>query len=162
VQELKGNIWKLAHFLKDSVCVPVNTGWKTNGENVMGRGIAGTVAYHNKDVPVWYGEVCKKHNGRPSIVSGRFRGPFGHQWNMIFVPTKPCNADAPYLSWQGKASIELVELSLQKLAGWEPRHSDGKIWVPLLGCGNGGLSRHDVRPLMDQYLIAPHFIRVRP
>jgi hypothetical protein len=160
MQEIKGNIWALAHFLRDSVCVPVNCGWRRDGCNVMGRGIAKTVAYHDKSIPAWYGDICKQHNGCPPLVQKRFRGPFSRHWNMLFVPTKPCNLDMPHLSWQGDATLERVEQSLKELQHFVPPKPDGRILVPILGTGWGRLTKRDVRPLMDRYLTAPHFVRV--
>lgn len=159
--EEKGSIWKLAHPVKDAVCVPVNVGWTKDGRNVMGRGIAQQAAYRHPEVPIWYGDVCMKGKGHPPVVAQRFKSPKYQARTLIFVPTKALNVEKPFLSWQGKSEVWIIERSLMELNELAPPNPNGKIYVPLVGTGFGGLKRSEVRPIMDKLLTKPYFIRVR-
>jgi hypothetical protein len=166
MNEVKGDIWRLAHFLWDDTVIPTNPGWTKAGRNVMGRGIAAQALRRFPEADAWYGQVCMDSKGHPPVVQHRFNGIGGGR-TLIFVPTKPFNATQPWMSWQAASSLEVIEQSLQELAMLEPSYRlppagiQPKIYVPLLGCGNGGLHREPVRELMDKYLTAPHFVRVR-
>lgn len=158
--EISGDIWVLSDFYWDEICIPTNTGWTKAGRNPMGKGLAGAAQRRFPGIDEWYGNVCMEHKGNPPIVRERFRGASGARV-LVFVPTKPFRPELPHMSWQGKATLEVIEQSLIALAQLSPLKDQGKIYVPLLGCGQGGLHRDDVRKLMDKHLTAPHFLRVR-
>ena len=163
--EVKGDIWRLAHFLHDAVVIPTNIGFTKDGRNVMGAGIANQAKFRHPECETWYGEFCMEHRSGTPVVAKRFNGSAGGRY-LIFFPVKPLNVKQPWMSWQQPASLGLSERSLKQLSEFLPGcgagpNAQGKIYVPLVGCGNGGLEEAQVIPLMDQYLTAEHFIRVR-
>lgn len=158
--EHSGDIFALSNFLRDEIVIPTNPGWTKAGRNVMGRGLALQARKRFPGVDEWYGEFCMQHKGHPPVCRERFSGLRGAR-TLIFAPTKPFNEAQHWMSWQGKSDLTVIEQSLRELATYVPKLEGGKIWVPLLGCGNGGLQRDTVRELMDRYLTAAHFVRVR-
>ena len=68
---------------------------------------------------------------------------------MICFPVKP-QASNPALSWKQSAGLELIARSTLYLVEHTPPSAD--IWLPLVGCGNGGLDPADVLPVLDRYL----------
>lgn len=80
----------------------------------------------------------------------------------IMFPTKPINQEKPYLSWQSQSSMELIRTSFCQLVDLItkcPLHArhftyDGSypVYLPIPGCGNGGLDPEDVcRELLRTY-----------
>jgi len=159
--EIKGNMWELAHFAKDAICISMACGWSKMGEAIMGVGMAKSVGLYDPAVAAWYGDLCQRTKGKPPVVQRRCKGPKGQHWNIIFVPTKSIGRKLPHLCWQNPATVERIERSLKELSEFKPPNPKGRILVPLLGAGWGRLSRSVVRPLMDEYLTEPHFVRVR-
>ena len=64
-------------------------------------------------------------------------------WTLNF-PTK--------IHWRNPSKLEWVEAGLDKFQSGYERLGIREISFPRLGCGNGGLSWDDVRPLMERYL----------
>ena len=161
MKEVKGDIWKLAHFFRDAIVIPTNVGYTKAGKNVMGRGLAAQAARRFPRLPEEYGDTCMRFGAQTPVVMERYTGIGGARWLVLF-PTKPLRESAPQMSWQGKASLERIEISLRQLATLHAPVKGGTIWVPLVGCGNGNLHREPVRQLMDTHLTQPWFVRVRP
>lgn len=143
-----GNIWD--YYDKGYiVIIPSNIGWKSNGENVMGRGIAKQASIRFPDLPKRYGKICKE-----KLENAAFWHWKDH--NLICLATKSLNRSAPALSWKQNSTIEQIEASLQLFTKWLDEHlkKDNKILIamPLLGCGNGQLREDLVLPIMKKYL----------
>lgn len=156
----------------DYLVIPTNIGWTKDGRNVMGRGLAKQAAQRCPQLPFDYGEFCQKHRENTPVVLMRPRGQSARTFLMF--PVKPLNRAAPWLSWQSKADILLIDRSLEQLkqlieemqkskrarsklpaAGPHPQHSDAvstNIYIPDVGCGNGLLSVDLVRPLIVKHL----------
>lgn len=145
--ELTGNIWR---FYNDGawICITTNCGWKKNGENVMGRGVAKQAAERFKDIPFVYGSICQSYfesypdqTLMPCVTLDRFR--------MVMFPTKKVDPRTPWLSWQSDSSLEQIRESVRTL--WEILDRiPGKLYLPRPGCGNGGLDWADVKPIVQQ------------
>lgn len=158
-----GNIWSLAHFLNDAIVIPINIGWKKDGHAVMGRGLARQAAVKFPRLTEECGDLCIRHRYELKPTQLRLIGASGVGSWLILFPTKPLNEQRPHMSWQGKADPELITRGLKHLAAMRPpKDPGGFIYVPLLGCGWGGLHRDVVWPLMQEHLTAPHFIFVKP
>lgn len=138
------------------IVIPTNLGWRKDGSNVMGRGLARLVASIYPQLPKEYGGICQKYGAKTTCVVIS-----GFDTALIMFPVKPLNAEAPWMSWKSGASLELIERSAKHLAELEPS-LPGKIpiAVPAVGCGNGGLDLSDVKPILEKHLTSDRFILI--
>jgi hypothetical protein len=139
---LIGDVFALRHVRRDWLIVPTNVGWKSDGTNVMGRGIAWQAAQKYPALPGWYGRQCRKMGDKTPVLA--------HPgWRLICFPTKPLNKRAPHLSWQSASTVERVKKSIGELLTLIPLLPyGGRILLPAVGCGNGGLPLTTVVPLL--------------
>jgi len=151
--KVKGNIWELGRS-PHWIVVPTNIGWTSEGKNVMGAGIALQAKRHYPMLPSWYGAFCKRFGAatQPCCFS-----------NLILFPVKPLDLGHPYLSWRQEASLELIERSAYNLAQAVrimERVGGANIYVPLVGCGNGGRKPEEVLPILERHLTDERFVLV--
>lgn len=164
------------------VVIPVNIGYRMRpppgddcakvGANVMGAGLAKVVAGMYPILPLLYGQFCYS-KGKDTPVT----------WDigtaLILFPVKPLKEDEPHASWKQKASLELIERSAKELAGlsllskeelveWgtgcarpTPTLETDEIYLPLVGCGNGGRKEAEVMPILQRHLSSDRFVLVR-
>ena len=61
MQEANGDIWNwLSEPHNCEVVIPTNIGWKADGSNVMGAGIAKqAILRYGRDIAAWYGAICR-------------------------------------------------------------------------------------------------------
>ena len=150
MREHYGDIWEWAEKESAEVVIPTNIGWRANGSNVMGRGVALQAAQRYPGVSAWYGAICQ--------ACGPFTPVVIHpEHPLIFFPVKPLDYDDPNLSWRKKASIQLIQKSAIQLS----KLRLGKVGVPMVGCGNGGLTEMSVFPALYTILSEDHFTLVR-
>ncbi len=147
---VSGNIWDKWYDSYMRV-IPTNLGWRSDGCNVMGRGVARQAAEQYSGLAEWYGSECQRMRryGRDSLVCFRAQ--------LIMLPVKPLDKIQPHLSWKGKADPDLVLRSIQRLAAGYDSYN---VVLPLVGCGNGGLDPAVVAPMLTQYLAADNFTLV--
>ena len=115
--------------------------WKVctvNCVGVMGKGIA---LEFKKRFPGMYENYRR-------ICQGGLLKP-GKLWawekdRILCFPTKD--------HWRYPSKVEWIEAGLQKFVAHYTRLGISYIAFPPLGCGNGGLSKEVVIPLMDKYL----------
>jgi len=157
---IRHDIWALRGMMLNvvDVCIGTNIGWKADGENVMGRGLAKQAASRYTDLPASYGQWCGE------VGEGAYYYKPGRVW---CIPSKPLNPDQhPWLSWQNPGSLPLVEAGLKALyREFRILHSSMGYYclVPLIGAGNAGLQKSDVRSLIERVLGDDHrFILVLP
>jgi hypothetical protein len=149
-----GDIWKYRG--KGYIVIPTNLGWRKDGANVMGRGLAAQAASLYPGLAERYGEMCRQYGERLSCVVVS-----GYDTPLILFPTKPLNKEAPWLSWQAMADLSLIEKNAKCLAELEGDLKDDlPILVPALGCGNGGLDLREVRPILERHLTSDRFVLV--
>jgi hypothetical protein len=141
-----GNIWDW-HGTHD-VVIPTNQGWRQDGTNVMGAGLALQAARRFPGLPAWYGAWCRQYGPAAGVV----RHP---DWRLICFPTKPLDSAHPWLSWQQGASIDLVARGAAELGT-----ISGEIALPLVGCGLGGLEVDDVLAMLEAHLVEDRFVLV--
>jgi len=151
MREVYGNLWDF-HGKGYSLVVPTNLGWRRDGSNVMGRGVASQAAHKFPDLPQIYGEVCQDMAARGVAEIWFYEG-------LIFFPTKPLDEKKPWLSWMGRSVAAVVEKSTMQLAAWS--NPGERIALPLVGCGNGGLPEEVVLPILRYHLKADRFMLVR-
>lgn len=116
----------------DTVVIPTNT------LGVMGAGLALDAAKRIPGLELAYKRACRQGEIAPGILFV-YRQTGGQ--TIICLPTKRHFRDMSHL--------EDVEAGIRKLASCPDL---GRIAVPKLGCGLGGLSWSQVRPLLYQHL----------
>lgn len=163
MREANGNIWQ---FLPAPIVVPTNIGWKKDGTNVMGKGLARQAAERYPDLPLLLGGYCKeKRFYATTWLVEVYSHVTGEAQLLLCFPTKPLTPGAPQFSWSGRASLALVKKSLATLvtlASTSPMLvKEESIYLPLVGCGEGGLGEEVVLPLLKETL-SDKFVLVRP
>lgn len=125
----------------------------------MGAGLAKTAADKFPALPRWYGKRCKQF-GERTAVTPYFDG------RMFLFPTKPLDENQPWMSWQGKANLQLVARSAKQLAALLPivrkRLPLARVAIPLVGCGAGDLRPAHVVPLLRKFLSDDFVLVVTP
>lgn len=149
-----GNIWDLP--LKYWLVIPTNLGWKKDGTNPMGKGLAKQATERYTNLPREYGIWCQRYSVSKGELLVNYLPKDREKHNLILFPTKPLNVQRPYASWQSKASRSLIEQGLQQLATYTMH-----IAIPILGCGEGGLKEEEILPLLEKYLVGENFLLVR-
>jgi hypothetical protein len=155
-----GDIWSYA---KDNVIVvPTNAGYRADGTNIMGRGVAQQAAAKYPGLPKWYGQLCCIYGNDACFVYPQVPED---KPEIILFPTKPLNRKQPWLSWKQKSDIKLIEKSTEKLVEIlknDPALKNGgqRIILPAVGCGNGGLDLGEVIPILKKHLKDDRFILV--
>ncbi|KKL05766.1 hypothetical protein LCGC14_2602780, partial [marine sediment metagenome] len=132
--------------------VPTNIGWRADGCNVMGRGVARQAAERCPELAEWYGGQCRKMS-----KAGRTLLAYFKPGDLVMLPVKPLDEIQPHLSWRGEADPVLVERSIMQLA---KTYFMRDVVLPLVGCGNGGLDPAVVIPVLKDYLRTDNFTLV--
>lgn len=155
MQRTHKNIW--THNSEGGwIVITTNIGWKIDGSNPMGAGIARAAAERFPELPLWYGKKCRRHGQETGVL------PY-HPAKFFLFPTKPLS-DQPWLSWKYDASLQLIMRSVRQLAAWirffESQNSAPikPVGVPLVGCNNGNLRQRDVLPILEKHLSGDKFL----
>lgn len=173
MRDWAGDIWD--RFGKSFIVVPTNIGWKRGragypGANVMGAGVAKEAAEKVPELAMLYGEFCAMNGANTPVT-------FDMSTGLVLFPTKPLG-DNPAMSWRGRATVEQVTRSAHQLAemSWMNRNTiktnhdgdkppmpleDDDVYVPLVGCGNGGLEPDHVVPILKDILKDDRFVLVQ-
>lgn len=144
------NIWDIYHSTDSAIVIPTNIGWKTNGANPMGVGMAKAAADIAPNLPYWYGGKCKKLRNNVGVL-------FYSESRFLLFPTKPLNDTAPHLSWQSNADINLIRSSVVALVEVvnQLETNDiykGRVLLPMVGTGAGQLPVDVVLSLLNENL----------
>lgn len=113
-----------------ALLIPTNVQTRRDGTAVMGAGLARQAAAHRPDLPRRYGEALRR--GEEILVDG----------DLICFPTKD--------AWRMPSTLKRIAVSCRQLIRIAPAFDF--LLVPRLGCGLGGLSWDDVRPLLQREL----------
>jgi hypothetical protein len=131
MREISGNIWD---YQKTAiVAVTTNGQVDKNGTAVMGRGVAAQAA---RLFPWFPGRL-----GACIAESGNHVHHLGD--NLVSFPVEHSPYEIPDLGLIERSARELAVLADE--AGWTT------VVVPRPGCGGGGLSWNDVRPLLERH-----------
>jgi len=173
MQEVTGDIWGIDRAC--CVTIPTNVGYRADGRNVMGKGLARAAALRFPWLAETYGNDCLLHVRAHGAVEMQLAlySTSGSKWchSLLMAPVKPVLLDKPYLSWNQPASLARVELSLHRIQQMAESMVDNRvlsstvgthILVPLLGCGNGELASQDVLQLARVILTSDKIILVLP
>lgn len=127
--ELTGDLWY--YHPHGYICITTNGMVKSNGECVMGRGVAYQATQRFPGIARELGSVIQKYGNHVHVLSN----------NLVSFPVKH--------HWKDQADPDLIKrsvLELVELFGW---HEDARVYLPRPGCGNGRLRWTDVKPLLE-------------
>ena len=141
------NIWDLRET--HAICIPTNLGWRNDGHNVMGRGLAKQASRKFRGLSKFVGQSyrwiqTKFHTGVSDvsinqltpIISIIIKGT-----ELIMIPSKKL-IKPPFMSWKQKSNPRLISRALWHL---REKISEGHFnrmffAIPLIGAGNGELT----------------------
>lgn len=147
MKQESGDLWTWNHEGR-WIVVTTNIGWKKDGSNPMGAGVAKAAADLYPDLAAWYGKRCRKYGNNTAVAVYD---------KLLLFPTKPLNEDQPWMSWKSDSSLELIARSCRQLVKLVDVLSDSgefipRVGLPLPGCGNGNLTPHQVLPIIQSIL----------
>ena len=155
-----GDLWDFhpTHW----IVVPVNCGWNKRGLAIMGTGVALDAAKRFPYLRKVWGQYCQEaaaatyRRDRVDVIAGCLVR-FDTASRCILFPTKPLDVAKPSFSWRLPAALLLIEQSAGTLAALRGTPlRDGsrvdRVALPLVGCGAGGLQRHEVLPILRREL----------
>lgn len=136
LKEEYGDIWE-KHEEGHWIVIPTNGTVKKDGACVMGRGLALQAIERFPGVAYELGADIERDGNFVHCDGGK---------GLVFLPVKH--------NWWDKASMKLIESGLRQLAESFDEIADYNppVYVPRLGCGNGGLDWGEVKPLMERML----------
>lgn len=144
--EVKGNIW---HYPANIIGITTNGSVKKDGTLVMGRGIALEAKQRWPEIPRILGSTIQIVGNVPYMW--HYHGTeFPFLRAFFSFPVKH--------RWQEQASIPLIKLSaiwLECMASYLP---DQTFVLGRPGCGNGGLTWSQVKPLLTDLPDNVHII----
>lgn len=132
MKEIVGDLWE-EHGQGAVVAITTNGAVNRVGRAEMPRGCARQARERYPGLLKTLGALLSQH--------GNHVFDLGHQ--IVSFPVEENPYQHPELSLIEQSCRELVELANYK--GWQ------KIVVPRPGCGGGGLSWHDVKPILGRY-----------
>ena len=161
MREAKGNMLQMDC---DALVITTNGFVKSNGDAVMGRGIAKQISDHLSWVPGKLGELIRLHRNIPHLL--------GHHADIALVsyPVKPhsviftgdnivehakaqFNVGDRVPGFYAKADPALIVKSAHALVVMADAYPSWQtILVPRFGCGAGELSWLDIKPLVAPIL----------
>lgn len=144
-----GSIWT-HHNEGGWIVIPTNVGWKKDGTNPMGAGLAKIASDQFPGLAEWYGQKCQNFREKTAVLPYK-------KGKLFLFPTKKL-ATQPWMSWQQDSCPDLIKISAEQLVLWlDIFKTKGtpiikKVGVPLVGCDNGNLHRKQVLPILRKYL----------
>ena len=169
------NIWSMVE--KGAIGIPTNGFVSRNGAGVMGAGLALDAKNRYPGIVFDLGTHLRR-NG--NVVGWLRKEP--HQ--IIAIPVKPSFVKIESFDQKLKilpkvrslygvgnmvpgfycmADINLIEISLNQIVDFIEKNSLKTVFIPLLGCGNGGLSpTKDLFPLLERMKLPDSIVLVIP
>lgn len=138
MQEIKGNLWGF-HKRGDPIVITTNGTIKTNGEAVMGRGIAAQAAAKFPNIPSSLGYKLTK------------QGNIVHVFNVAYPTVRLFTFPVKH-NWWEPADINLIQQSAMQLRAMADLLDLRNVYMPRPGCGNGQLKWEDVKPYIEGML----------
>jgi O-acetyl-ADP-ribose deacetylase (regulator of RNase III) len=178
---------KIAHknlfeFKCDAICIPTNGFVSSDGNAVMGAGVARqAVEKFGKETPKHLADSILRngHHVRPFMVEENYRFL---DYDLLSFPTKPGKiypgqdgwsvvlpqyrrkSDAPTWlpGWQGFSRIDIIRHSALELAELAKQYRYRKVVLPRVGGGAGGLDfEGEVRPILEEILDDKFVLSIR-
>jgi hypothetical protein len=131
MRESIGDLWGF-HDDGHYIVVPTNGSLNKKGYAVMGKGVALEAKKRFPTLPKELGE-CISIWGNVVYIF--------HAHRLITFPTKT--------DWQAGASLTLIERSARQLASLVLPDA---VYMPRVGCGEGGLTWDAVKPILQGWL----------
>ena len=139
MKEIKGDVWELMKGEFQVVCITTNGFVKSNGECVMGAGIAKTCRDTFDGIAKKLGAYIKKYGNRVFVL---------HKYEDGVILTFPVKHN-----WWEDADIKLIKKSCKELIELLDKNPHiTKVLLPRPGCGNGKLNWADVKPVIEEIL----------
>lgn len=147
----------------DAICITTNGFTKSNGDAVMGRGIAKQIADIFPDIPTVLGSCIRNFGNKVSLL-----GLYSNI-NLLSFPVKPksvtydgnnvvahatnkYNIGSVVPGFHAKADLDLIEQSALQLVAICNHTPWKRIILPYPGCGAGELLWSDVKPTLESIL----------
>lgn len=167
----------LDYLNEGTIGIPTNGFITRNGSGVMGDGLAKQAKDRFPGIEYDLGRLLKTEGNQIGWIRRRtfLKVEQVEQENLIAIPVKPCSLKIsteeqkefiiPRMRDSYKigdcvpgfhcmADLFIIMRSLEQLIRFIEKHSLERVFIPLLGCGNGGLSAtNDLFPLLDQMKI---------
>lgn len=124
-----GNIWDYVN--SSVIAITTNGSVSRSGKAVMGRGVAAEAAHLFPDLPEILGSAITKTGNHVHFLGN----------NIVSFPVEHTPFENPDLGLIRRSATEIVKLADEQ--GWL------SVVVPRPGCGGGGLSWNEVRPILE-------------
>jgi hypothetical protein len=152
IELAEADIWDLYDDTEDGqagpfIVIPTNTTVKSNGNAVMGRGIAAQAANRFDGIKKAYGSALKNKK----TINGFY----------VFIKHRIITIAVKY-NWKDDADIDLIDSQLELLKKSSSKMNYGTVLVPMLGCGFGRLPYEQVLPLLLKHSFDNMLIVVPP
>lgn len=148
----------------DAFCITTNGFVKSNGDAVMGKGIAKQIQDYIPNIPSLLGKSLYTKGNHTVILVQEENKPI-----VISLPVKPSGAISTgdnvvkhmkhqfpvgkwTCGWACKADLNIIERSIQELVELVNQTDWTKVLLPRVGCGAGELNYEDVKPILNKYL----------
>lgn len=139
VREAFGDIWAMDG---DLLCVTTNLKVNSDGEAVMGGGIAREARELYPTIGKELGRAIR--DGRRTVVFSGILDQWGMGRDLCAFPTKD--------HYKNPSTLELIEESAQALASLIEVRGYKNVLLPRPGCGLGGLTWDQVKPVLEKHL----------
>jgi len=140
MKEIYGNAWDLFDSGEFKLLFITSNGTiKKNGDGVMGRGIAAECKNRYIGSDSTLGENLRKYGNCINILVS-----LEDRRKVVSFPVKH--------NWHETADIELIIRSCREAMCRTANYPEEKFLLPRPGCGNGGLSWEDVKPMIEPIL----------
>jgi hypothetical protein len=130
--EIQGNLW--GYLGKEIIAVTTNGMISKSGKAVLGKGCARQAGEIFPDLAQRLGKLLAEQGNHVLYLGD----------GIVSFPVEHSPFENPDLRLIERSTEEL--LALADAMGWE------KVVVPRPGCGGGGLSWKEVKPVLEKYL----------
>lgn len=135
----------------DAICIPTNGQRKQNGRAVMGAGVAKIARDKWPELDIKLGWSLHHIGNRVHIFTV---GDLDILFCVVSFPTKN--------HWRNPSNVAILNRSAHQLVELADQANWNQVWLPVVGCGLGGLSWTDeVAPLLSSILDDRFVIIVR-
>jgi hypothetical protein len=132
-----GDFWTIQG---DARCITTNGALRSNGNAIMGKGMALQAKQRYSKLEFSLGRLIQKYGNHVFKLGN----------GLISFPTKR--------HWREDSDIELIKRSAQELVSILKDDPAKRVLLTRPGCGSGNLNWEDVRPILQTILSSNKFI----